>query len=470
MVTVLVALPASASTPTLATTITSAASPHPFARFDATGQTLADFRGDGHLQVVAQNDNGYVYVIDPRAGTVLAELHPNTWGCTSACYGFEGISGPINSPAVADVDGSGRLSVVVGTTSAGVTRYVFDKGASTPTHFVFQKVWERHFTDYQSFTTLDASPVLADLLGNGQKETVVVVEQKGVFAVKPDGSLLWKQPYVGGHATPGVGDLTGDGKPEVVLATDSGTVSALDGKTGAVRWASSVRSFVSPGSIPEAPLVSDITGDGRRDVVVVARDAHDTSNYANDHIGIVAFDGTGHELWHAHPSWAAPLTHTRLVLLNLNGQRVLLGADWNTIGHKPGNFERVGPGHVFLLTASGKELWHRDLNVPSSTMDLVVADAVGDGTQQVLIECTQDGKSGICAFNLADGKRKLFLDTGKWQVTRSLVAGDLFGDGRLAFVAPVNQGGSGALMVFHGSNPLNAAFPGWGGVKPPVGH
>jgi outer membrane protein assembly factor BamB len=460
-------------------TASSVGAAEPFARFRATNQALADFRGDGHVAVVAQNDNGHVYVLDPVAGRVLADLKPGDSSCASSCYAFEGITGPINAPVVADVDHSGRLSIIVAHTSATVTRYTFDPARSTATSFAFSKAWERRFNDYQSFTTMDASPVLADLEGKGQLDVVVAVEETGVFAVRPDGTLLWKQALPSGHATPAVADLDGDGRTEVILAQDDGLVFALEGATGKTRWRADLTSLAWPGSIPAAPFVGDLTGDGHPDVVVGLRDAHDGADFSNDHATLAALGHNGRVLWTAQPKWAAPLTHTRPVLVDRDGHGhpALLWADWNTIGHKPGDFEQVGPGHVALFdAATGKERWHKRLNVPASDMDLAVADLDGKGQQEVLAECTHGKKPGLCAFDLKDGHLGSFLETGPWSVSRGALVGDLWHDGTFSALVPVEQDGQGALLVLHGAHPLASAFPGFGALpvpgpaSPPRGH
>src|SRR5581483_11366312 len=175
--------------------------------FNGLQIALADFLGNGHLEAVVQSDNGNVYVVDPAAGTTLATFAAGNAGCTSACYSFEGVSGPINAPVVADVDKDGALDVIVANTAAVVARFSFNPSASSATSFAFTKVWERRMNDYQSFTTMDGSPALADLNGDGKLDIVVSTEEQGVFALRPDGSLLWGKNVPGGHASPSVRDI-----------------------------------------------------------------------------------------------------------------------------------------------------------------------------------------------------------------------------------------------------------------------
>jgi len=461
-----IAVPVLAAMPVLVSTI----APPGAAPFNGLQMALADFRGDGHLEAVAQSDDGGAYVADPATGVVLARFSAGTAGCTSSCYSFEGVSGPINPPAVGDVDGDGRLDVVLANTAAVVARFSFLPESSNATHFAFAKVWERRFNQFQSFTTMDAGPVLADLRGDGRLETVVSVEQRGLFAVRPDGSTLWTQDRPGTHASPTAADLDGDGRPDVVVGRDDGHVLAFTGATGALRWDFNAAAFVTPASIPAAPSVADVTGDGRPDVVFAARDAHDAQTYTNDHAMVFALDAGGHLLWRQQPPWMAPLSHTRAIVLPVHGTPKVLLGDWNTIGHVPGHFERVGPGHAFLLDGpTGHVDWVKPLDAGVSDKDFAVADVKGDGTWQAVAPGTKDSQAGLLLFDFASGGDKGFVATG--QPTRSgVVVGDLFGEGKFAMiVAAQDAAGHGVLQVWRAGQVLKAPFPGWGAIRIPHG-
>ncbi|MEA3198878.1 MAG: hypothetical protein QOE90_306 [Thermoplasmata archaeon] len=460
LVAILLLAPVAAAIATLTRTIAPGAAP-----FNGLQMALADFRGDGKLEVVAQSDDGNVYVLDPATGATLARFAPGNAGCASTCYSFEGVSGPINAPVVTDLDGNGKLDVVLADTAAVVARFEIDPAASSASQLVFTKLWEHRYNQYQSFTTMDASPTVADLNGDGKLDVVVATEETGIFAVRPDGSTLWAQALPSGHATPSVGDLDGDGKPEVVMANDAGTVYALNGATGGTKWTFNAAGYVWPASIPMQPTLSDVNGDGHPDVLFAARDAHDSTTFGNDHAMWFALDSWGHLLWRAQPTWAAPLSHTRPVVVSVNGAKAVLVGDWNTIGHKPGNFEQVGPGHVALFDATGHEKWHRDLNAQVSDKDIMVADVVGDGTQQVVAAGASSGQTGLWLFDLATGATKGFLATPT--PTRSTAeAASLFGDGKLAMAVGVSSGG-GQVQVWTGAQGFNAMFPGWGAISPP---
>jgi len=65
------------------------ASAHPtvaFSGFDANPPKVFDFNGDGKLEIIAQNDNQWVYVFDSRTGAILFQARttlPAGWGARS---------------------------------------------------------------------------------------------------------------------------------------------------------------------------------------------------------------------------------------------------------------------------------------------------------------------------------------------------------------------------------------------------
>jgi hypothetical protein len=116
-------------------------------------------------------------------------------------------------------------------------------------------------------TILDAAtPAIADLDGDGKLEIVARANSGGVVAFKFDGAKyaqMWVQPAAG----PGglgnwdgvsVHDLDNDGKPEII--GNSGVV--LNGQTGAVIAAANPAIFLG-----SDPAVGDVDGDGKAELV-----------------------------------------------------------------------------------------------------------------------------------------------------------------------------------------------------------
>lgn len=96
-----------------------------------------------------------------------------------------------------------------------------------------------------------------------------------IVAATLDGKLLWTAKASGKvRPAPALADLDGDGAVDVVVGDESGTLRALNGKTGAPLWQkqSGTNEYAARGYIG-AVAIADLDGDGHDDVVAGARDA-----------------------------------------------------------------------------------------------------------------------------------------------------------------------------------------------------
>src|SRR5262245_38305939 len=116
----------------------------------------------------------------------------------------------------------------------------------------------------------DASVALADLDGDGKLEVLAADSSTGeLFCLDGGGQLLWKYKLPSStDSPPAVADLEGDGKPEIVVGTMTagdrqGRVIALDPRTQKEMWSAKI-----PGHVQSEPVLVDLNGDGKLDVVV----------------------------------------------------------------------------------------------------------------------------------------------------------------------------------------------------------
>ncbi|HEV8361530.1 MAG TPA: FG-GAP-like repeat-containing protein [Candidatus Thermoplasmatota archaeon] len=435
---------------------------------DAVPPVAYDFDGDGVREVVVHSNDTSVYVFRADTGRAVARFttsYPEGW------Y----IERILNGVAVAPLAPGEPASIVVANHAARVSAWRFDPAHSTADRFAFERRWETALPALAGAASMDARPVLADLDGDGRLEIVVQTEEEGVYALRGNGSILWKQAIGGGNAEPTVADLDADGKPEAIFASDDGRVTVLEGRTGKFLWTFDAKGVApGPASIPVAPTVADLDGELPLELLLVARDAHDADDFGNDHVTVIAVRGEGGDgelVWSFRPAWAAPLSYTHLAAVDVDGDGSpeVLGMDWNTIGHFPGAWERVGEGHAFALRADGTELWKRPLDSWWSNKDVAVADLDRDGALEVLANGALEGRDGLWALDARTGEPRAFLSADPWKVQRGPALVDLFGRGTtqlLLSVVPADEPGTGAILVYDLGAVADAPWPGHPPLEP----
>lgn len=459
-----------AATRTLTITGASAQPQVAFKGFDGNPTKAFDLDGDGRLEILAQNDNNYLYVFSSATGAKLAELKttfPAGWGART-----------FNGPE-AYRDGSGVAHLVLANSAAYITSYRYDAATSTSTSFKFTKEWERRATDCFSNPGMDAKPTLADLDRDGTLEILVGTEENGVIALRSNGDLYWKKCIGGGNGEPAVGDLNLDGWPDVVHASDGGVVTAMNGRTGATMWSfyAPGRFNIGAGSMPVGPAIGQVDGIGGPDVVVGARDAHDATNYTNNHALLLAISSGGSLLWGRQDAQANPLTYTHPIIADADGdgENEVYWGDWNTMGHKPpppdspDAWKVMGPANYYRYDKAGNLVWRQTLGSFWSNKDIALADVDGDGQQEILANGPNGGHDGIWALNSATGAKETFVDLYPWMMSRAPVLYDLGNDGGMDFIVQVNPMATSAgpaVLVYDTGVPYNALWPHLAEAKP----
>lgn len=205
---------------------------------------LVDLQGRGGLAAVFGDSDGVVHAIDMRTRRELPGWPQRTARVRQARSHPGVIPGhePVfANAAIADLDGTGRLSAIVTSTSG--TTYVFDaRGRRRPG-------WPKR---------MDEGVV-----------AVPVPRPKLPFA---------RLPHRGALSSPVVVDLDGDGRKDIVQAGWDGHVHAWDPAGHPLPgWPVAVRVAVPPAAgyvrvddhkLDVAPAVADLDGDGRPELVV----------------------------------------------------------------------------------------------------------------------------------------------------------------------------------------------------------
>ena len=224
-----------------------------------TAPAVADLDGDRNLEVIT-TDAEHVYVWRPvdMDGNGQADLKPGfPIQVIQQSTTGQAERSILTAPAVFRLD-SGQSGIVVGTSAGGVIALRHD-GALQFSITATQNLNERIITP----------PAAADLDGDGLDELIVTIVSTGggrVLVTDILGRTIWTQttPPVGRASAPLVTDLDGDGRFDVLVAGSDGIITAWDA-TGAPLsgWPVLMETdMVAP------PAAGDLNGDGLPEVVV----------------------------------------------------------------------------------------------------------------------------------------------------------------------------------------------------------
>lgn len=433
-------------------------------------QTVAtpyDLDRDGVDELIAHSTDT-VYVFDARSGRARATLPttlPPAWHTDQV----------LNRVAAAVLAPGQAPSLVVASSAGFVAEWRVVPGDDAPGGPIpFEKRWERHVDVCRAWPGMDAGPVLADLDGDGTLEIMVQTEEVGFYALRANGTTLWKQCWGGGNASPRAADLDGDGRLEAIFASDAGFISVLNGKTGAPLWTFDAKKLgIRPAAVSVSPTVAELDGRPPLELVFTAREVRsdDPATFGDNHMGIVAVHQNrttwrSELLWMRQPAWANPMSYTHLVAHDVDGdgETDLFGVDWNTMGHKPGDWERLGPAHAFRLTAEGEDVWVREIDAWWSNKDMALADSDGDGALDLLVNGPSGAEDGLWRLDPLTGAAEGFLSLGSWKMARGPLLLDADHDGAMelavSVASPEQPPERGAVLLFDLGAPDEAVWRG----------
>ena len=200
--------------------------------FGVSAPTIADLNGDGTPEIIITGHvKGPGELPDVKLTSGLLVLEPDGTrfpGWEKAAVGNGILTQtelPWQEPAVADLNGDGKLEIVNATEDGWIRAYKADKTV----------LWSMNFT--QGGMVYPTEPVIGDIDGDGQVEVVfgtyvpLVRDQDrnglvGLWALKADGSVEPGFPLAiptpGMRSAPTLADLNGDNRLEILAATRTG--------------------------------------------------------------------------------------------------------------------------------------------------------------------------------------------------------------------------------------------------------
>ncbi len=227
----------------------------------------------------------YLQVVDPET-LVHSLLNVATPGLITDLNGFPA------SLALGDLEGDGRLDLVVANQNSGTLRIFFQEKFENP---------GANVTIRAGPASRPVSVAIEDVDGDSHGDIVVADERMdtvNVFLNDGLGGFPDAHPHItfaSGKTGPGLplpkptrlalGDLNGDGRPDLAVANGgNGEVSIYLRNSGGDLLAASERQLRTE-LRPSAVAIGDVNSDGQNDVVVVNRHSNSAGVYYQDPLG-----------------------------------------------------------------------------------------------------------------------------------------------------------------------------------------
>ncbi|PZG01514.1 S8 family serine peptidase [Micromonospora deserti] len=233
---------------------------------DGFGGRGADVNGDGRDDIIS---------FGRGAGADVHVALSTGGGFGPATRWHEYFAAGNEIPLLGDVDGDRRADLITFTRGGSADVYV---ARSTSTSFGPSERW------HTAFAGGTQTPLVGDFNGDGRDDIATLTREgsRDVYVALSDGSsfvgtgVRWHDDFAGDDQVPLVGDVNGDGRDDIVgfrrfgfsdvtvaLSTGSGFVA------GPQRW---LDYFLDPAvESTLVPVVGDFNGDGRDDVAAVNR-------------------------------------------------------------------------------------------------------------------------------------------------------------------------------------------------------
>ncbi len=314
---------------------------------------VQDLNGDGKLDIVLANTSSTVGVL-LNAGT-------GTFPATATTYASGATSGNASAVAVGDVNADGKADIVVLNTNDSTVGLLLGSGTGT-----FQAATTYVVGSYAYPTGL----ALADVNNDGRADVLVAnntTSSVGVLLSRSTGGLGTATQLSTGSRSPQsltAGDMNGDGKPDIIFGSSAGEVVVLLNSGTGTFTATMAPAYPSGGSSVQRVRVGDVNADGKLDVV--------TANTFENSVSVLLGTGTGSLGTAASYSAGSNsgLTSVALGDLNKDGRLDLVSANYsiNSAGVLLGQGAGAFPATATLFSTGNN----------SAPNDVVVADVNND--------------------------------------------------------------------------------------------
>ncbi len=314
-----------------------------------------------------------------------------------------------------------------------------------------------------------SSPAVADINNDGDIEIVFGSDDRTLYAVTCEGSVLWSYQTADCiRSSPAIADLNNDGDTEIVFGSDDGNVYVLQGKDGSVVW----KYFVNE-KIRSCPLIYDLDNNGKMEIIF---GSHNFVIYALRDDGTLLWTFSTGDKIDSSPAIATVEGDCMVVVGSGDGKLHFVDAEsgrkkWDmsacgTLESSPAiaDIDRDGDMEVVIgssgnsIYAEGSRFFWNTVVEGSVRSSPAIADINGDGTTEVIVG--SDG-GAVYALNSNNGLLLWSYHTGG-SIFSSPAVADIDGDGRCNVIA---GSGDTCCYALTGDGRLLWKFPTGGGIE-----
>lgn len=462
-------------------------------KIEQASPAVADFDGDGDLEIVVGGTDGMLYVLAYTRNSwsvvwsrqTITDINANMNAAGANCANRT--SGDIRSaPSIADIDGDGKLEMVITTggdpgkhKNGGVLVYDYNSAWS----FSLKSGWPQPKLDVggagsgasnpdKCWDGIWSSAVLGNLDSDDDLEIVVEGLDRRIHAWDPDGSYLDGWPidrtndnmHRGGWSTPALADIDEDEQLEVIAGTDdfydsgwppfllyvfNGDSSFVDGFPITVS-----------GNMQSSPAIGDIDEDGHLDIVIGT-----SSDSSVDVKKVHAFNRYGQPLagWPKSTGGSMPASPALGDLDNDGDLEVVIGCGAEGDAYNPAPCQKLYAFHGNGANVSGFPMtpanntgfsWSAN-GLPYAP---ILADYDGDGSVEILVLNRWSFGLSTVESNGQSNNNPAFVTQST--LASSPVVADLDNDGLLEIViGGMSGGGQGMVYIWNVAGTTDDALP-----------